>query len=87
MPKHRFTKELLDEILHRDKGILIGTYETLNKKTKISFTCICGITENTRDLGRIYEKGAFCQKCIYSNANKKRIQTLKESYNIENISQ
>jgi len=63
MPKRRFTKEVLDEILQRDGATLIGEYDTFNSRVRILFNCQCGL-----QCSKVFQQiadvsGAKCIRC------------------------
>jgi hypothetical protein len=63
MPKRRFTKELLDEILQRDGATLIGEYKKITRDIRINYKCKCGL-EYTKMMRYIDEEaGALCKDC------------------------
>jgi hypothetical protein len=42
MPKIKYTQDLLNELIIRDKCVLIGEYLSTNCTTIIKFDCRCG---------------------------------------------
>ena len=82
----RFTKDLLDEIIERDKALLLKLNNKLNRDSRINFKCKCG-KEDERGFRNIFNEGAFCSKCVYLSALQKRNITVKEKYGVDTISQ
>lgn len=70
-----FTLELIQEALQRDNANIMGRYDKLSCRSKITFICNCG-EEHTKNILIILDKGgAFCKKCT----NKTRAQTLEKT--------
>ena len=66
----RFNKALLDEVVKRDKCVLVGTYDDkLNRDTIINFTCVnieCG-EQSSKTFRMLHDYGAFCKACTVKN--------------------
>jgi len=75
MPKRRFTKELLDEILQRDGATLIGEYEKITRDIPIKYKCKCGGEYNKMMRYIVEEAGALCKDC----GMKHMVETQKKS--------
>jgi prophage antirepressor-like protein len=58
-----FTIDLLNEKIKKDGATLVGKYDNLCKKSKITFICKCN-EKNTKNILVILDKGgAICKKC------------------------
>jgi hypothetical protein len=84
MPKaNKYTKELLKSCIVRDEAILVGNYDTVNRNTKISFTCKCG-TPGNKVFRNLFENGgAYCKECTNKNYIKKCNTTNLDRYGIK----
>lgn len=82
MPKRRFTKELLDEILQRDSATLIGEYDKITRDIPITYNCKCGsqFTKNMRYL--VEEAGALCKECSMKHMVKTQKNTMVDIYGV-----
>ena len=80
MPKRRFTKELLNDILQRDGATLIGEYPKITRDVSIKYTCKCG--ENYEKLMRyiVEEAGALCKKCGTKHMVETQQKSMMDSY-------
>jgi hypothetical protein len=80
MPKRRFTRQLLDEILQRDGATLIGEYNKITRDTPITFRCKCvsTFTKNMRYL--VEEAGALCKRCSMKHMVETQQHTMVELY-------
>jgi hypothetical protein len=76
----------LNELLTRDKALLIGDYPKLNGMVRIFYTCICGNMANKRFNSISYYGGAFCKNCTKKNKVKKIKDTCLEKYGVDNPS-
>ena len=83
MVKYVYEINFLKKILYDDSAILIGNYDNLNSKTKISYNCKCG-NEYKKSFNAIYMSGGYCKDCM----NKVRLEKIKktnlEKYGVEN---
>lgn len=75
MPKRRFTKELLDEILKRDNAILIGEHSKITRNILIKYKCKCGVEYQKMMRYIVEEAGALCKDC----GTKHMVETQKKS--------
>ena len=75
MPKRRFTKELLDEILQRDGATLIGKYKKITRDIPINYKCKCGVEYAKMMRYIVEEAGALCKDC----GMKHMVETQKKS--------
>jgi len=80
MPKRRFTKELLDEILQRDGATLIGEYEKITRDITIKYKCKCG--EEYQKMMRyiVEEAGALCKDCGMKNMVDTQKKSMIDTY-------
>ena len=84
--KIRFNKALLDEVVNRDKCVLVGTYDDkITRETVIIY--ICG-SENcdeqtSKNFRYLYDHGAFCKACTTKNAEIKKKATCMEIFGFE----
>jgi len=81
----RYNKELLDEIIERDTGILVGDYESLNVTSTIHFICKCGLSGSKKFRGLYNKGGMSCTKCAKENGKKKAENKCLELYGVKNI--
>lgn len=76
--RRRFTKELLNELLERDKASLIEEYNTINSKSKIKFKCHCG-EEGSKSFSIMPSIGIFCHTCTSKRMlEKTKVHNLKK---------
>ena len=64
----------------RDNATLKGTYEYLNRDSKIEFKCICGKDDIKPFRNLVKFGGAFCKSCVYKNRKPKIVKTSLEKY-------
>jgi hypothetical protein len=77
----KYDENILNYVVKRDGGILIGEYTKINTKTIITFNCICG-TLYSKTLYRIVENGGlFCKECTTVRKKEKTIITNNKKYN------
>ena len=81
--KCKYDSTILDYVVKRDGGKLIGEYNKINTKMVITFNCICG-TQFSKTLCRIVENGGlFCKDCTTANKKVKTIKTNNKKYNAD----
>ena len=80
----RYTRELLDELLKRDKSELLGDYNSvkLNRDLVLNFKCNCGETYK-KGFRSIKDSGFFCKRCTEKNKKTKIKATNIEKYGVE----
>ena len=84
MPKRRFTKQLLDEILQRDGATLIGEYKKITRDIPINYKCKCGV-ENTKIMRGIVENaGALCKDCGMKHMVETLNKSMIDTYGVSN---
>jgi hypothetical protein len=70
-----FNMELLNDKIKKDGATLVGKYDDLCKKSKITFICKCK-EKNTKNILVILDKGgAICKKCT----NAKMLDNMKKT--------
>jgi hypothetical protein len=81
----KYNKDLLNEIIERDSGILVGEYKSLNVESTIYFKCKCG-SSGSKKFRALYNKGGMrCVKCAKENGRKKAENKCLELYGVKNI--
>jgi hypothetical protein len=79
--KLKYDENILNYIVNRDGGILLGEYTKINTKTIIAFICVCGL-KYSKTLYRIVENGGlFCKECTTIRKKEKTIITNNKKYN------
>lgn len=58
----RYNREFLEYVIFPNDSILIGEYIKINRDTKITFLCRCGI-EHTKLFRMIFKHDALCKFC------------------------
>jgi hypothetical protein len=82
--RRKFDINYLNKLLLRDKAILIGEYNNLNRDVSINFICNCG-KEHVKNFKIIaYKAGAFCEECTGKNKKEKYKQTNLDIRGVEN---
>lgn len=86
----KYNQALLNEIVKRDKCVLVGTYENVsNRETIIHFKCCnqqCG-QQSSKCLRYLYKYGAFCNVCAVKQGVEKAKATFMENYGFPNPQQ
>jgi hypothetical protein len=83
----KYDTDILNMVIERDKGELIGKYDKINTKTIIQFKCNCGI-DGFKTLLRIVENGGlFCKDCTKHNKKIRTKLTNLNKYGVEYILQ
>jgi hypothetical protein len=81
----KYNRELLNKIIERDGGSLVGDYESLNVTSTIYFTCKCGCS-GSKKFRALYNKGGMrCTNCAKENGRKKAEHKCLELYGVKNI--
>ena len=81
----KYNRELLNKIIERDGGSLVGDYESLNVTSTIYFTCKCGYS-GSKKFRALYNKGGMrCINCAKENGRKKAEHKCLELYGVKNI--
>ena len=75
--KRSFNLDALEDALERDNAILLGSYDKVNKRSRINFKCNCGQEYNKVCLEIVSRAGAFCKECTTNNSINKLHSTLK----------
>jgi hypothetical protein len=80
MPKRRFTRECLDDVLKRDGATLEGDYTKITRDTFINYKCKCG--EKYRKMMRyiVEEAGALCNNCGKKHMVETQQKSMQELY-------
>jgi hypothetical protein len=79
----KYDNNILDYVVKRDGGTLIGEYSKINTKMVITFNCICGVI-HSKTLCRIVDNGGlFCKDCTTKNKKVKTIKTNNKKYNTD----
>lgn len=78
-----YNSKLLNEMVERDKCVILGGYDVNNLtcKSRIDFKCFCG-KENNKCFEQIYKTGAFCMECIKKRSREKFRETNFERYGV-----
>lgn len=71
----KYDRALLDKVLERDCATLIGDYEKITNKTKITYKCSCG-NENTKSLYSLELNPAKCKSCMKVIQKENTVKTL-----------
>jgi hypothetical protein len=90
IPRTKTQIKILNNLLEKinnDNAILIGKYDTIRTNDDIHFKCNCGICDKKNYNQLIDVSGAFCKTCTKKHTLEKRIKTVKDIYNVDNISQ
>jgi hypothetical protein len=76
---------LLNDIINRDKAILLKQYDIITKDLLIKFKCNCGEESEKKCIQLIKVSGAFCKKCTRNITTTKIKTKLIQKYNIDNL--
>jgi len=83
----KYDLELLKIIIERDLCVIkLHEYKSLNRDIEINFICNCG-QKHKKFFRRLFEKGAFCKKCIGLKSKEKIKQTNLIKYGVEHVFQ
>jgi hypothetical protein len=83
--KRKFDIDYLNKLLLKDKAILIGEYNHLNRDVYIEFKCNCG-KENKKNFRIMADySGAFCVDCTEKIKREKTENTLLENYGNKDV--
>ena len=86
MATKKKNKALLDEVINRDKCVLVGTYDDkLNRETIIHYICGSNNCEEqtSKILRYLYDYGAFYKACTTRNTEIKKIATNMKNHGVE----
>ena len=68
--KIKFNEELLLSLFPTEgKATLIGSYDSINGRTKIQYKCADCKEDGEKYLSRLYASGAYCKKCTYKRGS------------------
>lgn len=86
--KVTYNKELMDELLKRDKAELIGDYSSvkINRDLLIKFKCNCGGTHEKKFRYIKEQAGFFCEPCTLKIATEKAKGTFMNNLGVSNPS-
>ena len=73
--KNTFDLDLLNSVMKRDNGILIGSYSKLCQTTDIIFVCGCGNQDTKKFRAFVYSCGVKCKVCTNILKNEKKKKT------------
>ena len=78
--KRKFDIHYLNQIMVRDKAILLGEYKKITRNIFIDFKCNCG-KENTKNFRIMVDySGAFCKECTEKIKRKNHEETILKIY-------
>jgi hypothetical protein len=86
--KVTYNKELMDELLKRDKAELIGDYSSvkINRDLSLKFKCNCGETHEKKFRYIKEQAGFFCEPCTLKIATEKAKATFMNNLGVSNPS-
>lgn len=77
-----YNKELLQEIINRDKANNVDYEGNLNRDTRIKFTCKCG-EKHIKSFRRCNTNNIYCKICTQKESIKKSLLTKNNNLNKE----
>lgn len=81
MARRKYDQSILDEIIARDKCVVLERPDTLNYEAVIKFRCGGCDETHQKVLGSMFNKGgAFCRECTSKRKLQKRSQTIAQQY-------
>lgn len=86
--KVSYNKELMEELLNRDKAELIGDYSSvkINRDLSLKFKCNCGETHEKKFRYIKEQAGFFCEPCTLKVATEKAKATFMNNLGVSNPS-
>lgn len=81
-----YNNDLLQQVIIRDKCVVLHIPSHLIRRARIIFKCKCGL-ENEKQFNTVYISGAYCKECTKKNKIFKMQNTCQQRYGVSHATQ